>query len=86
MALNFIGVDPETGNDHSPTIWIDPETGDFVIQGWEADTTLLAAVLDSPAPNHTPGVPSGEAVIRIPARMAPALRRACDAAEHPAVH
>lgn len=85
MALIFIDVDPETGNDHSPTVWVDPDTADIVIQGWEADATLLADVAKAPAPHHSPGVPVGEAVVRIPARMVPALRRACDAAEDPAV-
>ena len=83
MALIVIDVDPDTGNDHSPTVWVDPDTADIVIQGWEADAALLSAVADAPAPNHVPGVPAGEAVVRIPARMVPALRRACDAAEHP---
>lgn len=85
MALIFIDVDPETGNDHSPTIWVNPDTSDIVIQGWEADAALLDQVAAAPAPDHVPGVPAGEAVIRIPARMVPALRRACDAAEHPVV-
>ena len=85
MALRFIAVDPETGNDHSPTVWVDPETSDFVIQGWQADTATLADVTATPAPNHVPGVPAGEAVIRIPARMASALREACDVAESSAV-
>ena len=83
MALIFIDVDPETGNDHSPTIWVDPDAANIVIQSWEADDALLAAVAEAPAPGHAPGVPAGEVVIRIPARMVPALRRACDAAEHP---
>ena len=85
MALIFIDVDPDTGNDHSPTVWVDPDTGDVVAQGWEADSALLVDVAANPAPNHVPGVPAGEAVIRIPARMVPALRKACDAAEALAV-
>ncbi len=85
MALIFIAVDPDTGNDHSPTVWVDPETGDIVIQGWKADDALLNEVANAPAPNHVPGVPAGEAVVRIPARMAPALRRACDATADPDV-
>jgi hypothetical protein len=81
MPLDFYGVDPDTGNDHSPTVWVDPGPMDIIVQGWEADDALLKDVADTPAPGHTPGVPLGEAVIRIPARMVPALRKACDAAE-----
>jgi hypothetical protein len=81
MALRFIGVDPDTGKDHSPTVWVDPETADIVVQGWEADAATLAEVAAAPAPEHVPGVPAGEAVIRIPARMVSALREACDVAE-----
>lgn len=33
------------------------------------------------APGHTPGIPPHEAVIRIPARMVPMLRKAGDVAE-----
>lgn len=34
MALKFIGIDPETGGDHCPAVFIDEETGDFLLQGW----------------------------------------------------
>jgi hypothetical protein len=32
-------------------------------------------------PGHAVGIPDGEAVIRIPARMVPMIREACDAIE-----
>lgn len=81
MALRFIAVDPESGDDNSPTLWVEETTGDLVIQGWAADADLLRQVSASPAPRHRPGVPEGEAVVRIPASMIAALRKADDGAE-----
>ncbi|QNP66330.1 hypothetical protein [Streptomyces genisteinicus] len=81
MALRFIGIDPDTGQQGSPTVWVDENTRELVLQGWKADGTLEAECAAFEAPGHAPGIPSHEAVIRIPARMAPMLRKACDVAE-----
>ncbi|HJD82903.1 hypothetical protein ABZX88_27610 [Kitasatospora aureofaciens] len=82
MELDFIGIDPETGKDGSPTVWVDHERQEIVIQGWKALEELLAAISrTSWSPGHTPGVPEGEIVNRIPARMVPILREACDVVE-----
>ncbi|MEY9848285.1 hypothetical protein ABH940_005386 [Streptacidiphilus sp. BW17] len=81
MALTFIGIDPDTKGTGSPTVWIDPDTNDIVIQGWKASEELRRQVVQTPAPNHEPGIPEGEDVIIIPARLAPALRKACDDVE-----
>jgi hypothetical protein len=81
MALTFIGIDPDTKGTGSPTVWIDKDTKDIVIQGWKASMELRRQVFETPAPNHEAGIPEGEDVIIIPARMVPALRKACDDVE-----
>lgn len=82
MTLRFIGIDPDTGGANSPTVWLDDSEHELVIQGWKAGPELLAACETvGSVPGHATGVPDHEAVIRIPARMVPALREACDAAE-----
>jgi hypothetical protein len=35
MTLRFIGVDPESPNNGSPTVWLDEDDGSIVIQGWK---------------------------------------------------
>ena len=35
MALRLIGVDPDSLNNGSPTMWLDEEDGSIVIQGWK---------------------------------------------------
>ncbi|MGW0706683.1 hypothetical protein ACWD4G_12105 [Streptomyces sp. NPDC002643] len=81
MALRFIGIDPETGQQGSPTVWVDEEQGELVLQGWKPGERLEAECAGFEVPGHTRGIPAHEAVIRIPARMVPMLREACDVAE-----
>ncbi|WP_392891387.1 hypothetical protein [Streptomyces sp. LN699] len=81
MALRFIGIDPDTGQQGSPTVWVDEEKGELVLQGWKADGDLEAECAAFEVPGHTPGIPQHEAVIRIPVRMVQTLRKACDVAE-----
>jgi hypothetical protein len=71
MALRFIGVDPNTPNTGSPTVWVDEEDGSIVIQGWKItdDSTLEGIRATGPIPDH-------ETVLRLPARMAPFLKEA----------
>ena len=33
MRLDFVGVDPDNPNDSCPAVFVDPETGDFYMQG-----------------------------------------------------
>ncbi|MFD3679860.1 hypothetical protein [Streptomyces sp. NPDC058613] len=75
MALRFIGIDPDSDTGQCPTVWVDEDTADVVIQGWKADQVLLDRCLE------TGPVPDTEGVVRIPARMAAMLREACDDAE-----
>ena len=80
MALRFVGIDPETNGSGSPTVWVDEDVREIVIQGWTAGPALRERVTATPAPDHDAGIPQGEDVIRVPARFAPVLREACDVA------
>ncbi|MET7640802.1 hypothetical protein [Streptomyces sp. NPDC005438] len=75
MALLFLGKDPNTNGDNCPTVWVDERSADLVVQGWKADENTETECLTV---GH---IPDSEAVIRIPARMVPLIRKACDEAE-----
>ncbi|MEU3710273.1 hypothetical protein [Streptomyces catenulae] len=75
MALLFFGKDLHTNGDDCPTVWVDEATADLVIQGWKADEKTQEECLTV---GH---IPETEAVVRIPARMVPQIRKACDEAE-----
>lgn len=81
MTLKFIGIDPETGQNGSPTFWVDTDTRDLVVQSYTADEATRQECIDNTAPGHTKGIPPHETVIRIPPHLVPLLREACDAAE-----
>jgi hypothetical protein len=81
VTLRFIGIDPNTGDDESPTVWVDQERGELVFQGWKPGTELEAECAAFEVPGHGKGIPEGEAVIRIPARMVGMIREACDVVE-----
>ncbi|MFE7612278.1 hypothetical protein ACWIG3_07170 [Streptomyces celluloflavus] len=83
MSLRFIGIDPETGGKASPTVWVDQETQELVLQGWKPSVELEAECAAFEVPGHAQGIPDGEAVIRMPARMAHLIREACDAVDRP---
>jgi len=69
MSLRFIGVDPNTPNTGSPTVWVDES---IVIQGWRiTDEATLAEI------NQTKPVPDHETVVRLPRRMASFLLEVC---------
>ncbi|MFI6534204.1 hypothetical protein ACIBHY_17215 [Nonomuraea sp. NPDC050547] len=56
MALHFLGKETDGGN--SPTLWLDDERDEYVLQGWEVtDSDSLAAIGT---------VPAGELVLRVP--------------------
>jgi hypothetical protein len=72
MSLRFVGVDPETPNTGSPTVWLDDADASIVIQGWKiTDANTLAEI------TATKPIPDHETVVRIPARMAPFLLEVC---------
>ncbi|MFE2326024.1 hypothetical protein ACFXD5_19200 [Streptomyces sp. NPDC059385] len=82
MDLQFVGMDPNTGEEGSPTVWVEEESADLVIQGVTAEEALQAKIDKTQwVTGHAPGIPAHETVIRIPARMVPILRKACDEAE-----
>ena len=73
MTLRLIGVDPNTPNTGSPTIWVDDAAGEIVVQGWKiADEATMTAI------RATDPISEHETVLRLPARMAPLLRKAID--------
>lgn len=72
MSLRFIGKDPESPNNGSPTVWVDEEDGSIVIQGWRIIDERTMSEITAPKP-----IPDHETVVRIPARMAAFLTEAC---------
>lgn len=76
MALRFIAIDPSTDDNGSPTIWLEEETGDLIIQSWTADdTTVKEAQRVGSIPGHSTEIPPHESVIRLPANMIPFVPR-----------
>jgi hypothetical protein len=64
MALRFLGIDPDTGYGNSPTVWLDEETGDYILRGWRiSDPSTMAEI------QATGSIPDHEVVIRFPRRM-----------------
>ncbi|MEH0428861.1 hypothetical protein QBB34_21500 [Streptomyces stelliscabiei] len=85
MALQFIGIDPETGQSGSPTAWVDTDNGDIVLQSYTADDHTRTQCVQNTAPGHDKGIPDHETVIRIPVHLVSLLREACNAAERAAL-
>lgn len=75
MTLRFFGKDPETNGDNCPTVWLDEDRQELVVQGWKADAALQAQCL------ATGPIPETEGVVRLPLRMAQQIREALNAAE-----
>jgi hypothetical protein len=75
MRLQFIGIDPGCNGDNCPTVWVDEEADEVVVQGWKADEATRARC------RGTSGIPDTEAIVRLPARMASILKEACDVAD-----
>ncbi|MBW8093590.1 MULTISPECIES: hypothetical protein [Streptomyces] len=86
MTLRFVGMDPNTGGEGSPTVWVEEGSADLVLQGEEAEALLKDMIGSTEwVSGHARGIPAHERVIRIPARMVPILREACDVAERETV-
>ncbi|RPK69167.1 hypothetical protein EES44_07705 [Streptomyces sp. ADI96-15] len=81
MSLRFIGIDPSSGSGESPTVWVDETKGEIVFQGWLPSAELEAECAATEVPGHGKGIPEGEGVVRIPARMTAMVREACNAVE-----
>lgn len=82
MPLDFMGMDPETKEEGSATVWVHHEQQKIIIQGETADDALTEVIGSIEwVPGHAVGIPAHESVISLPTRMVPILRKACDAAE-----
>lgn len=84
MTLRFVGIDPNTGGEGSPTVWLEKVSADLVLQGEEADELLKALSAPPSGSSATRWGCAHERVSRLRFRMVPILREACDAAERAA--
>ncbi|MEW2172727.1 hypothetical protein AB0935_22785 [Streptomyces sp. NPDC007027] len=70
MALRFLGIDPDSPTDESPTIWLHEETGDLLIQSYRATEAEVNDCKQAGSiPGHSTDVPEHETIIRLPAAM-----------------
>ncbi|KUL47861.1 hypothetical protein ADL22_09750 [Streptomyces sp. NRRL F-4489] len=70
MQLRFLGIIPNTPVDDSPTIWVDDDTGDLLIQSYKATEDEVKACQEvGSIPGHSTNVPDHETIIRLPAVM-----------------
>jgi hypothetical protein len=60
MSLRFIGIDPNTGDKESPTVWGDEERKELVFQGWLPSPALAAECAATEVPGHAKGIPTGK--------------------------
>ncbi|NEA54376.1 hypothetical protein G3I60_09470 [Streptomyces sp. SID13666] len=60
MALHLLGKDPESKSGGSPTVYLDDETDNYLVQGWKVLDRERLAELD---------IPAHETVVEIPRRM-----------------
>jgi hypothetical protein len=82
VALDFVGIDPTTGGGGSPTVWVEDEAEEIVVQSLTADAALREKIAGTEwVPGHAIGIPAHESVIRIPARMLPILKEAVERVE-----
>ncbi|MEU6777961.1 hypothetical protein ABZ912_02075 [Nonomuraea angiospora] len=71
MRLDFVGVDPNNATDDCPSVFVDPETGDFYFVGDHVtDPEILAWI------NSDSRIKPGEVVNRLPAAMAQIIMEA----------
>jgi hypothetical protein len=71
MTLRFIGIDPQTNGGNCPSVWVDDETGDLLLQGWEVTDAAILAAVDARSP-----IAGHERVVRLPARMRAIIQEA----------
>ncbi|GHJ36673.1 hypothetical protein [Streptomyces sp. TS71-3] len=60
MALHMLGKDPESPDGKSPTVYLDDETGNYILQGWKVTDPARLGQMD---------IPEHETVIEFPVRM-----------------
>ena len=73
---DFVGGDPQSNSSECPAVFVEPDTGDFLIRG---KTVTDPHVID--AMNGHIGKADDESDIWLPARMAPIIRDALDGYE-----
>ncbi|MGW5336035.1 hypothetical protein [Streptomyces bauhiniae] len=70
MKLRFLGIIPNSPDTDSPTIWLDEETGDLLIQSYRATEAEVKACQEiGSTPGHGTDVPDHEVIIRLPKVM-----------------
>jgi hypothetical protein len=70
MTLKFLGIIPNTPDTDSPTIWLDQETGDLLIQSYRAtEEEVKACQKIGSIPGHSTDVPDHETIVRLPKVM-----------------
>ncbi|OKI01994.1 hypothetical protein A6A06_12840 [Streptomyces sp. CB02923] len=70
MRLRFLGIIPNTPDTDSPTIWLDEESGDLLIQSYRATEAEVKACQEiGSIPGHSTDVPEHEVIIRFPKVM-----------------
>lgn len=85
MRLRFLGIIPDTGKDDSPTIWLDEDSGDLLIQSYRAtEEEVKACQKIGSIPGHGTDVPAHEAIIRLPEVMLKYVPRPEGGAAHEA--
>ncbi|MFI2373128.1 hypothetical protein [Streptomyces sp. NPDC018833] len=60
MALRRLGKDPESKTGGSPTVYLDDETDNYLVQGWKVRDDERLSQMD---------IPGHETVVEIPRRM-----------------
>jgi hypothetical protein len=80
MGLRFVGIDPNTGQDHCPAVFVDEDTADLVFTGWTVNDPQTLAEVTS----HSP-IAAYESVVRLPARMRKIILEAVRDSQRPAV-
>lgn len=75
-VIDFIGSDPESNASECPAVFVDSETGDFLVRGKAIADPAVITELDQ----HI-GRAEDEADVWLPARLAPAIREALEGYE-----
>ncbi|MEV0279674.1 hypothetical protein AB0I22_25235 [Streptomyces sp. NPDC050610] len=78
MKLRFLGIVPDTGKDDSPTVWMDEDSGDLLIQSYKATEEEVKAPQEGASiPGRGREVSRHEVIVRMPKVMqaVPAVRR-----------
>ncbi|EKX66802.1 hypothetical protein [Streptomyces ipomoeae] len=81
MRLRFLGIIPNTPDTDSPTIWLDEDTGDLLVQSYKATEAEVKVCQEiGSVPGHSTDVPDHETIIRLPKVMLQYIPRPEDSA------